>query len=572
MTLRSLTWAGVILPSIGLSLALFVLPQLRPQIPVALFAITFSAGSLLLAHRGRLRVATWTFVLGFMVLMLTTLLGTGLGVQSTAFDLGILASVLTGLLLGWRAALVIAVIHIALLCGTYVAERFDHLPPPIFPPTTVWFWVSRLLIDAWILVGLGLGLRRMEATRARLERRVAERTEQLGTARDRALAASQTKSDFLANMSHEIRTPMNAVIGMTGLLLETELSERQRGFTEVVRGSGEALLELINDVLDFSKIEAGELVIERVPTDVRECVENAAHLLAPAAEHNGLELFAHVGDDVPVAIHGDPTRLQQVLVNLVSNAIKFTDTGSVEVLLSLATGAADPSGDRVTVRMAVRDTGSGMSVSEISRVFDEFVQADASTTRHFGGTGLGLTIARHLCELMDGAIEVESEEDRGSTFSAQMTFSTASAVQTDLDQNAASPQPGDPSPLRGLHVLIADDNPINRMVLTRMIESLGGRAEQVSGGMAAIESVRLNHHGCILMDCKMSGMDGMQATTAIRSLDVEHASTVPIIAVTGSAMPHKRADILASGMNDVLLKPIARKDLLSMLLPFVTPS
>ena len=316
--------------------------------------------------------------------------------------------------------------------------------------------------------------RALEDARAAREAEVA--------ARAKAERASRVKSEFLAQMSHEIRTPMNAVIGMTGLLLDTELNSEQRGFTEIVRSSGEALLSLINDVLDFSKIEAGELRLEHAPVRLRDCIANAMDVVTVAAAAKSLELAYHVADDVPVAVRSDPTRIQQVLVNLLGNAVKFTSAGEIEARVSLRESAGEREGDRVELLFEIRDTGIGIAPEVLPTLFDAFTQADASTTRRFGGSGLGLAICKRLVEGMGGRIWIESLPGAGSTFRFTLSAPRASAqLPAYLDE---------PDALIDLHVLVVDDNATNLEIVTRYLDSWGMRTSAFATAREAIAAAR----------------------------------------------------------------------------------
>lgn len=388
-------------------------------------------------------------------------------------------------------------------------------------------------------------------------------------AASRAEAASTAKSDFLASMSHEVRTPMNGVLGMASVLMLSDLSPKQREQVSLIKHSGEVLLSLLNDILDLAKIEAGHVELEVVDFDVTELLDLVSALWVSQFDAKGLQFKLKTAADLPAAVRGDPTRIRQVLFNLISNAMKFADEGSVTVTVSSKTREDG----KLELHFSVTDTGTGINRDAQSQIFSKFTQADNSITRKYGGTGLGLTISEKLVRMMDGEIGLESIEGLGSTFwftaiclpGDSIKLVTDTDVQIIEDANRFDPPIADDR----LRILVAEDNNVNQAVLRSVLEKSGHHINIVANGVEAIAAVMRQRFDVVLMDIQMPEMDGVTATEKIRSLPGA-VSEVPIIALTANAMLGDRERYLEAGMTDYLSKPVKPVQLFALLANFGT--
>ncbi|MCA9897824.1 MAG: response regulator [Ardenticatenaceae bacterium] len=557
-----------LLTALTITLTYTVLTWLNPNEPVivsvfGLGIIVLILGLYWLTYQGK-------FVLASILLTMAGWTGTTLtvfrqgGPEQPVVVVYLITIIFAGYLISWKASLRVAaltVVALVVLGGLVEADIIIPSDEPSSPWTNLWLWAMGII---GMLSTIRFGTNRLNIALNHIR----AKNEALQEANRAANRANAAKGEFLANMSHEIRTPLNAIIGLASLLLDTPVDEEQAEYLRTMRISSDGLLALINDILDFSKIEAGKLEVEEHPYNLRDCVAEAMDLLASQSEEKRLTMVSSVEDALPEFVVGDLTRTRQILVNLLSNAVKFTAAGGVQLVVTRGAVA----NGRFQLQFAVKDSGIGIPLEQLDRLFQSFSQVDSSTTKRFGGTGLGLAISKRLAEAMGGEMWVESKPGVGSTFYFTILVAMGQAPKGESTRAMRSTLAGSDTAVFDktlgkrlpLRILLAEDNLINQKVGLRILERLGYRADVAGNGLEVLEALHRQPYDLVLMDVQMPEMDGAEATQKIRTTFSTEAQPV-IIAMTANALEGDRERFLRAGMDDYISKPVRVERLTAVL-------
>lgn len=513
--------------------------------------LIFLTCPILVARTNNFRaLAIFYLSLAFVGMLIVPFLAGGMFSRATFFMLPWV--VLVTLFLGWKEGVAGA----AIVLMSYVALHLMHgaILPSVYD-------ISADMISHWLFVGLSFTLLMLTASAAIFQREMERAAVKLSEARIEAENATRAKSEFLAKMSHEIRTPMNGVLGMAEMLEATTLNDQQKLYARTISASGQSLLTIINDILDLSKIEAGHISLESNPFALKSFFEDIAALFLPQVERKGVAFVLHYDQNLPEAVCGDAGSIRQIVINLIGNALKFTDAGHIKI---------DVSGikhdDAVDLQITVEDTGIGIPADKLDHVFEKFEQVESLTTRRFDGAGLGLAISRQLANAMDGALSVQSVYGEGCRFTLAVTLPITDALPEETVKKTSSYEQDYDASCDRLRILAAEDNEVNRLVLQTMIDSNRCEVTFAVNGQEAVDAYRKDGFDIVLMDISMPVMDGFTATEEIRKYENETGAVrTPVICVSAHAFEDQRHKSAECGMDDYLTKPINKAKLMTMI-------